>query len=223
MIHRLSSLLALVMLTAGCGLMSGQGEPPPPRVAYSVPDTVTTPGAIYQTGRDVAYFEDLKARRAGDILTIRLVETTNASKSSSTETSKESTTSLGGPTLGGRPVTASGTPILDMSVDGQREFTGEGASNQSNSLVGSVTVTVIERLPNGNLLIEGEKWLTLNQGDELVRVSGIVRPYDIAPDNTVTSDKVAEARIRYSGRGQLANANRAGWLARFFNSSMWPY
>ena len=88
---------------------------------------------------------------------------------------------------------------------------------------GSITVTVVDRLANGNLVLQGEKWLTLNQGDEFIRIRGIVRPYDIGTDNTVTSDKIANARISYSGRGTLANTNRAGWLARFFNTPWMPF
>lgn len=216
------AITALAALAAGCASTRDELEPSPTRVTYAQ-DAAANSGAIFQSGRDLAYFEDLKARRVGDILTIRLQEATQATKSSNTKTKKESDTQLPGPTIAGRPVTVNGVPVLDMSVTGDREFNGEGSSSQSNRLEGSITATVVERLPNGNLVIEGEKWLTLNQGDELVRVSGIVRPYDIAQDNTVGSDKIANARIRYSGKGALADSNRAGWLARFFNSPVWPY
>ena len=91
------------------------------------------------------------------------------------------------------------------------------------ALLTSITVTVVERLPNGNLLVQGEKWLRLNQGDEFVRIAGVIRPNDIQQDNTVTSDRVADARISYGGRGMVASSNRAGWLARFFNSAWYPY
>lgn len=215
-------LIAACLLSGGCTSLRGEPEPMPARVPYAPAEPVTT-GAIYQSGREIAYFEDLKAHRVGDILTIRLQEATQATKSSNTKTTKESETSLPAPTLAGRPVTVNGREVLDMALSGEREFSGEGSSSQSNRLQGSITATVIERLPNGNLVIEGEKWLTLNQGDELIRVSGIVRPFDITPDNTVSSDKIANARIRYSAKGALADANRAGWLARFFNSPLWPY
>ncbi len=215
-------VLLVCALACGCTSLRGQPEPLATRVAYA-PAEAATAGAIFQSGRDIAYFEDLKAHRVGDILTIRLQEATQATKSSNTQTKKESDTSLPAPTLAGRPVTVNGTEVLDMSIAGEREFNGQGSSSQSNRLEGSITATVVERLPNGNLVIEGEKWLTLNQGDELIRVSGIVRPYDINPDNTVSSDKIANARIKYSGKGTLADANRAGWLARFFNSPIWPY
>lgn len=218
----LFAIVILAVLSGGCSLLPREEPPASTRVAFA-PAAPPTPGAIYQSGREIAYFEDLKAHRVGDILTIRLQEATQATKSSNTKTKKDSETSLPAPTIAGRPVTVNGVEVLDMSVGGEREFSGEGSSSQSNRLEGSITATVVERLPNGNLVIEGEKWLTLNQGDELIRVSGIVRPYDITPDNTVSSDKIANARIRYSGRGALADSNRAGWLARFFNSPVWPY
>ena len=103
------------------------------------------------------------------------------------------------------------------------DFSGDGASSLSNSLSGSITVFVAEVMPNGNLVIRGEKKLTLNQGDEYIRVTGIVRPMDVTPDNTIASTKVANAEIFYSGDGSINDANRMGWLARFFNGSMWPF
>jgi flagellar L-ring protein FlgH len=181
-----------------------------------------TDGAIYADGADLRLFEDLRARRAGDILTIRLVERTDATKSASTSTSKNSAVELTDPTLAGRPVTSGGTPILSNNASAARTFAGEGDSSQSNRLTGSVTVTVVRRLPNGNLEVAGDKWITINQGRELVRVSGVVRPHDVQPDNSISSDKVADARIVYSGRGTLAQANAAGWLTRFFNMPAFP-
>ena len=98
-----------------------------------------------------------------------------------------------------------------------------GSTTFTVGAAGSLTVTVMEVQSNGNLVIQGEKTLKLNQGDEFVRVSGVVRRADIATDNTVTSDKVADAHISYSGRGVIDSSNRMGWLARFFNSGYAPY
>ena len=196
---------------------------PAPVTAAPPPAAEPAPGAIFQSGREVAWLEDLKAHRVGDIITIRLQEATQASKTSSTKTKKDTSVANAAPTLLGRGVTSGGTPLLANSLDGTQQFQGDGSSSQSNSLDGSITVTVIDRLPNGNLVLQGEKWLTLNQGDEFIRITGVVRPSDIGTDNTVTSDKIANARISYSGRGTLANTNRAGWLARFFNSPWMPF
>jgi flagellar L-ring protein precursor FlgH len=111
---------------------------------------------------------------------------------------------------------------LDTTLTGSNTFDGEGSSSQSNSLVGSLTVTVMDVQANGNLVVQGDKSLKLNQGDEFVHISGVIRPADIATDNTVTSDKLADAHISYSGKGILDNSNRMGWLSRFFNSVFAP-
>lgn len=190
-----------------------------------LPASATTPpdGTIFRADTGLALFEDLRARRVGDILTVVLDEATNASKNSSTSTKKSTSNNSVTATLLGIPVTSAGNAIFDNSVQGDHEFSGEGGASQSNQLEGSVTVTVVRRLPNGNLVVSGEKWLTLNQGKEYVRVSGIVRPIDIGTDNSVPSQKVANARIEYSGRGALADANQMNWLARFFNSPWLPF
>ena len=120
-------------------------------------------------------------------------------------------------------MTANGTPILETSVQNKADFDGEGASTQSNRLEGDITVTVAQRLSNGNLLVRGQKWITINQGQEYVRIQGIVRPIDIDPDNSISSLKVADAMISYGAKGALADANTPGLLARFFNLPFMPF
>ena len=109
-----------------------------------------------------------------------------------------------------------------MAADSS-DFTGEGNSAQSNSLAGDISVTVVKRYANGNLLIRGQKWITINQGREFVRLEGMVRAVDVQPDNTVPSTKVANALISYGGQGALADANAKCWLARFFDSPLTPF
>jgi flagellar L-ring protein precursor FlgH len=145
------------------------------------------------------------------------------SESAATKTAKTTAVNNTGPTILGRTITAAGVPIFTTTLNGADSFDGEGSSTQGNTLAGSLTVTVMEVQPNGNLVIQGDKTLRLNQGDEFVHVSGVVRRADIATDNTVTSDKVADAHISYSGKGVIDSANRMGWLARFFNSAFAPY
>lgn len=180
-------------------------------------------GAIYQAGRDVALFENAVARNVGDLVVIRLAEQTQASKSATTTTKKSTSADLPGPTIAGRPVTVNGTPVLQMGMENETEFNGSGSSAQSNRLRGEISATVVRRLANGNLVVRGQKWLTLNQGSEYVRVEGVIRPIDIQPDNTIESWKVANARIGYGGKGSLADANKPGLLARFFNSPLMPF
>lgn len=220
---RLPVMLALAAASTACAGLHGGVESYEP----TLPELATAPpsgnGAIYQAGYDVPLFENSTARRVGDILTVRLVESTNASKSSSTSTKKATDVTLPGPTLGGRPVTVNGAEILKGGMANDSSFDGEGSSSQSNRLNGDITVTIARRLPNGTLLVRGEKWITINQGREFVRISGLVRQIDIEPDNTVPSSKVANASITYAGRGALADANAPSWLARFFMSPKLPF
>jgi flagellar L-ring protein precursor FlgH len=181
------------------------------------------PGTVYNPAASFALFTDLRAHQVGDILTVLLVERTNASKESSTSTEKGTSVDTGMPIFGGRQPTHKGRPLLNNEIDSSNSFDGKADSSQSNRLDGSITVTVAERLPNGNLLVRGEKQITINQGQEYVRLQGIVRPVDIGPQNTVQSTKVGDARITYSGKGALADANHPGWLSRFFNSRWFPF
>jgi flagellar L-ring protein FlgH len=215
------TLVALLAL-AGCVM-------PPPQPDYSatwpepMPSETAGNGAIYQAGHDIALFENAVARRVGDTVTIRLNERTSATKSSSTSTKKSTTVDIPGPTIAGRPVTVNGTEVLNTQIDNNTSFDGEGDSSQSNNLQGDITVTVAQRLSNGNLLVRGQKWITINTGREYVRIQGIVRPIDIDPDNSVSSLKVADAMIEYGGKGALADASTPGLLARFFNVPWLPF
>ena len=145
-----------------------------------------------------------------------------ASKSADNEISKNSSTQIANPTLFGNVVGAKGLG-LGVDMGGSRTFNGDSEANQTNSLTGSITVTVAEVLPNGILRVRGEKWITLNNGDELIRISGLVRSDDVSTDNTVPSTRVADARIAYSGTGAFANASQPGWLSQFFLSPLWPF
>lgn len=218
---------AAALMTAAFALAGCVSPPREPDYSATWPEPPPAPetgnGAIYQVGHDVALFENSVARRVGDTLTIRLSERTNASKSSSTSTSKSTQVEMAAPTVAGRPVTVHGTNVLSASVDNSSKFDGEGDSAQSNRLEGDITVTVAQRLPNGNLLVRGQKWITINQGREYVRIQGIVRPIDIDPDNSISSLKVADAQIAYGGKGALADASTPGLLARFFNVPWLPF
>jgi flagellar L-ring protein FlgH len=193
--------------------LSWAQEPVPP----------ATNGSIYQVGRDVALFENPIARHVGDIVTITLSEATNAQKSATTTTAKTTTDALPGMTLFGSPVTIHGSSVLSANINDANQFSGAGTSAQSNALTGYITATVAKVLPNGNLFLKGEKKIWINQGMENVLLSGVIRPIDLAPDNSISSERVANARITYDGRGAIADANAAGWLSRFFNSPWTPF
>jgi flagellar L-ring protein precursor FlgH len=216
--------VASALLLSACGMLArGDDVRYDQVVPFAAESQPATDGAIWHDGHDIPLFENAVARNVGDILTIVLVESTDASKSSSTTTKKASKADLPGPTIAGRPITVKGTEILSAGMGNETSFNGEGASRQSNSLDGQVTVSVVRRLPNGNLLIRGEKLITINQGREFLQLQGIVRSIDILPDNTISSTKVANALITYSGKGAVANASAPGLLARFFNSPRTPF
>jgi flagellar L-ring protein precursor FlgH len=237
---RLITLSALL----GSLLLSGCVAPSPkPNDPYYAPVLPRTPlpaaqnnGSIFQAGFDNGLFSDRKAYRIGDVITITLNERTQASKNTSSQIQKDSSASLGVPNLFGMTVAPknplSGISALGMTgdklnlsadYDATRESSGSGQAGQSNSLTGSITVSVAEVMPNGILQVRGEKWLTLNTGDELVRISGLVRADDISTDNTVSSTRVADARITYSGTGAFADSTQPGWMSRFFISPLWPF
>jgi flagellar L-ring protein FlgH len=220
--------LSICLATVACVLVGCQTPPQDPRAWQSEypsvqPEAPRANGAIYQTGRDVGLFSNATAHNVGDLLTIRLAERTSASKKATTSTSKSTSNQVPGPTIGGRPVTVNGVPILETQLGSEHAFNGEGDSAQSNQLDGSITVTVVGRVGNGNLLVRGQKWLMLNQGKEFVRVEGVVRAIDVEPDNSVPSWKLADARIAYGGRGAIEDANSMGWLSRFFQSPAMPF
>lgn len=212
------------MLLGGCATPTrGDPEYAPVMPQAVTPTDATTAGSLYQASYGMSLFEDPKARRVGDILTVVLSERTQASKSANTETKKDANVQVPAPLVFGRPVTAGGVEILATDIESNTKFKGEADSDQSNRLDGSITVSVAQVLPNGNMVIQGEKWLGLNQGEEVIRLRGIVRPRDVSPDNTVLSTKIANAEIRYTGVGALADSNSPGWLTRFFNSPIWPF
>jgi len=217
------AMASIVLTLSACSMVNDHPEQYAAVYPDDTPETRPATGAIYQANRDVALFENPIAGRVGDILTIHLVESTSASKKSSTNTKKATNASLGVTNIFGRTPTIHGTNPLQAGMGDSSDFTGEGNSAQSNTLAGDITVSVAKRYSNGNLMIRGQKWLTLNQGREFVRIQGIVRQADIQPDNTIASTKVANATISYGGQGALADANAKGWLSRFFDSPLTPF
>lgn len=220
---KIFGFLLLISLLAGCASTVHQREASV-TTARSVPtQLVPIPdGSIYKPSYAISLFEDSRARKVGDILTIILTEKTDAKKEASTNAKKETDISVGSATIFSKTVSLFGH-ALNSVLGSSHKFSGKGDNSQSNSLTGSVTVIVVDILPNRNLVVEGEKNITINKGGEFVRISGIVRPEDVQPDNSVLSTKVANADISYSGKGATADVNAIGWLARFFLSPFWPY
>ncbi|TPE54924.1 flagellar basal body L-ring protein FlgH [Maribrevibacterium harenarium] len=217
-------LLALTvpLILAGCAAVEPAPQSDDPFYAPVIQPTMqysnNGSGGIYQAGMGDVFFGDKKARRVGDILTVNLSESTSSSKSNASNVTKSSSATINNPTLFGVPIG------LDTEMPGMdSSFSGSAGANQSNSLTGSITVTVYEVYPNGLLAVRGEKWITLNRGQEYIRLSGLVREEDIGSDNTVQSTRLADARIAYSGTGELAAGSEQGWMTRIMNSSWMPF
>jgi len=208
-------------------LLSGCASNVPLRTAAAADDALALPkAAVARNGVSGGVFSsdaisltsDARAFRIGDVVTILLQETTQASKKAGTSFSKGSSVAVD-------PLTALGKTFgrTEIGINADRSFQGDSTSTQQNALSGAVTVMVQEVLPNGLLRVAGEKRLQLNQGEEFLRLKGYLRPADIDSENQVSSLRVANARIAYSGQGTLADANTPGWLTRFFTGPLMPF
>jgi flagellar L-ring protein precursor FlgH len=219
----LCSLAVVLSLLQACTPIPSRDPAFAPVAPADLRPPVQNSGSIYQSGYDTRLFEDQTAKRVGDILTITLLEKTQAKKADDLNTKKDTTMSAEVPSLFGLAASTLTGQTARTSLASAKEFKGTGAADQSNSLSGNISVTVVELLPNGNLSVRGEKRVTLNQGDEFIRLSGIVRPVDINSSNIITSDKVADVTIMYVGEGAMADASKMGWAARILNSFWFPF
>jgi flagellar L-ring protein FlgH len=223
-ILRMSLPLAAVLLFgAGCSTTSHRAKTADAIAWNKVNFPQPTDGAIYESGRSMDLAGNPIAEHVGDIVTVVLDENTAAQKSATTDTQKTTADTLPGMTLLGKSVTYHGVPVLSNSINDASKFTGEGDSAQSNSLTGYLACTVVRVLPNGYLVVAGQKQVGLNQGKEFLRLTGIIRPIDLAADDTIPSYRVADAQISYVGKGALADANKQSWLSRLFNSPWMPF
>ncbi len=214
---RAVALSAGVLALCGCSISKSRVEPPPPRMPEIAQMPQGQGGGVFSPQMPWALVSDNRAFRPGDVLTVVLQETTQASKSADTSYGKKNNIAISPATIGGKSVKS------DVGIGAQRDFSGNASSTQQNALRGSITVLVQEVLPNGLLRVGGEKNLRLNQGEEFIRVAGYVRAADIDTENRVSSQRIANADITYSGRGSLSETNSPGWLARFFASNWMPF
>ena len=171
-------------------------------------------GAIFQAGYSRPLFEDRRARNIGDTLTVNIVENTSADKKSNTTTNRSSDNNFGVTNVSGLP----GKSFLGagLAANSDFKFSGDGETASNNVFTGTITVTVIEVYPNGNLLVSGEKQVGINHASEFIRLSGVVNPVYMTPTNSINSVQIADARIEYRGNGQIENAQQMGWMSRFF-------
>jgi len=222
---RLLCTCALAAVLTGCASMdevpvSTIDHSPVAPLPRAVPQAAT--GGIYRPGASEGLVGRVRRFEPGDVLTVLLNESTQAARAATANVSraaKNDTVTAGmtnriariNPALSGLNLNAANI-----------ESKGEGSADQSASLTGSITVTVVEVQPNGNMVVRGQKQMSLTQGSEIIQVSGIVRPEDVAPNNTVQSRRLADARFAYQGGGEIASATRAGWGTRAI-LKFWPF
>ena len=208
------ALLGLV-LTSACTTVPPTNVHQPmtarPSARYDAP---SGNGAIFQAGYSRPLFEDRRARFVGDTITIKITESTTASAKSNNKLDKSNTSKAGISALTGLP----GQSLLglNMNASSSNAFSGKGEAANNNIFTGSITATVIDVMPNGNLLVSGEKQLAIGHEQEYVRISGVVNPSFVDFSNSIDSSKVADARIEYKSAGQISEGQIMGWLARFF-------
>lgn len=223
--NKYSSLYVLIffMLVSGCTSIPATvtHQPNSLRPAHQSLAVIQPNGSILQalnsTTNGVRYtplFEDRRARSVGDTIIVTLNERTNASKSSESNVDRSGSIDFSVPSLLGIPLSFL-KKHATVEAKSNNSFDGGGESSSKNNFIGTITVTVIEALPNGNLVVSGEKQIGINQGQEFIRLSGVINPIHVMA-NTISSTQIADARIEYRANGYIDEAQTMGWLSRFF-------
>ena len=179
----------------------------------NLPNSSAPSGGIYSEASGGLFATDRRAAQVGDILTVALSEDFTASKSQSATSAKSDSFKVDLPNL---LDPAGDQALLDSGAE--TAFSGSGSAAQTNSLRGELSVTVMKVFSNGNMEIMGQKKLHLNNGNEYVRLSGMIRPQDVSANNIVKSSRIANAQIAYLGVGDIADTGQKGWLSRVFSS-----
>ncbi len=207
-------LLAMVVC-AGCSTVPATNVHQP-MTARPAPrfEPVVGNGSIYQAGTGRPLFEDRRARYVGDTITINITESTTASAKSNNKLDKTNSGSASVTAMNGLP--GKGLLGLNYGAQSANAFSGKGEAANNNVFTGNITVTVIDVMPNGNLLVSGEKQLAIGHEQEFVRISGVVNPSFVDAFNTIASSRVSDARIEYKSAGQISDGQIMGWMARFF-------
>jgi flagellar L-ring protein precursor FlgH len=212
--------LVLPLLLSGCGMFYPRVDmspPPPPPETEPLPRPPVN-GAIFQAAQYRPLFEDHRARLVGDMLVVQIVEKVSASQKSTSSVDKSGTLSGSVTALPGvRPAAFAGATVGGTSAN---TFAGKGATENTNDFSGTITVVVRGVLPNGHLIIAGEKQIGVNSNVDVLKFSGQVDPRAIQPGNTVQSAQIANVRLEHRGKGAQADAQAVGWLSRVFFSVM---
>ncbi|MDR2349493.1 MAG: flagellar basal body L-ring protein FlgH [Deltaproteobacteria bacterium] len=215
----------IVFLISGCGpklstpstLNNQEGALMNPPVQTYAPPAVKTEGSLFTDDTRPDFFSDLKAQRVGDIITINIVESSRANKQANTALGRNSTLNATVDTLFGIP-----KKIQGVETSTQNQFTGTGTTSRNETITAKVSARIIQVLPNTNLVVRGSQEILVNNEKQYITIQGVIRPSDIATDNTVLSTYLADARIEYTGRGDITDKQRQGWLTRTIDK-VWPF
>ncbi len=225
---RALSLISLFLLLAGCASHSQPpGKPLPSDTVVEIPVEIPqTSGSLWTENRG-SLFGDIKARNLGDILTVAIFEQASASQEASTQTGRSSNNQAGISNFLGLEsdlgkINSAIIPSSLISTSYQNDFKGSGSTSRKENLVATLSTRVIEVFPNGNLRIEGGKTVTVNNEDQIILLTGIVRPNDISPQNVIDSKYVLDAKIAYTGKGVISDKQRPGWMTRIIDN-VWPF
>jgi flagellar L-ring protein precursor FlgH len=224
--NRLSAvaLSTLSIAFAGCDTMSDTlNKRPPVDVAQptsmrpqAVEVSAVNNGSIFQSGHYRPLFEDHRARLVGDTITVQIVEKVSATQTSTSSIDKSGAVAAGVTAIPGLAANSFVAGRANVGMTSSNTFAGKGSTNNSNDFSGTITATVIEVLPNGHLVVSGEKQIGVNHNVDVLRFSGQIDPRAIQTGNTVASAQIANVRIEQRGKGQQADAQGIGWLGRFF-------
>ncbi|MDD7804834.1 MAG: flagellar basal body L-ring protein FlgH [Endozoicomonas sp. (ex Botrylloides leachii)] len=186
---------------------------------------ITPTGSLFDPRYSSMMVSDRRTYRLGDILTVKLEGNTDIKMGGGSAIKKENAINIPDPTILGRASASilGGGNSLAFNIQPSREYGGATSANRTNALKGDVAVRVIEVLLNGTLRVEGEKWLTINSNRERIKISGLVRPEDVKTDNTVSSTRLAEAKVDYVALGINADTHEPGWLTKMLNSAWFPF
>ena len=219
-----TAIFCSAVFTTGCAAPKVTEPAPPAALYYRAPEPKRSPGSLWNpTEENTFLFSDYKAHRVGDIIRVNISETTKGKKEANTKTKRKSeiaatTTNL----FNVQSHHPSFTERLGLEAEFEDEFEGKATTDRKGEFTATITCIVTEVFPNGNLAIEGHREVLVNNEKETITLTGIIRPGDLSPSNTIQSEKVADARITYSGRGVLNDKQRPGWLVRVLDW-VWPF
>ncbi|HCB69868.1 MAG TPA: flagellar basal body L-ring protein FlgH [Persephonella sp.] len=221
-IYRWTAALAFILLFSCAQKEKEVFKPFNPQPPEIIEDQVKPPAGSLYTGYGNLFSDD-KAYQVGDIITIKVVENISGSGSANSSGSRDSSVDLDfpSPTIMGKQ-TPNKSPIAGLKAGSKNNFKGTGKTDRKAKLIATISARVVKVYPNGNLFIVGKKIVKINEDEQILKISGIVKPTYIEQDNSVLSDRISDMYVEYNGKGFIADNQKPGWLSRFL-VKIWPF